>query len=973
LAHLHEPAILEALKRRYDHKSIYTSVGSILLAVNPFKRVPNLYAPETLESYRRVGAARFASPDSCAAPLPHVYGVADKAYRAMLRGLVDAASGAASGAADQSILVSGESGAGKTESAKIIMRYLAIVSAARGLKDVTETARLEPKAESVERHVLESNPLLESWGNARTLRNDNSSRFGKWIELEFDGVGRLHGANIKTYLLEKVRLVHQADGERTFHAVYELCNGLEAGEERDAHGLTGCAAPEAWDLLASSSRRDRDDGVDDAAMLREVRRAGDVMGIRGDDMRALYACLAGLLRLGNVQFEEEEHATVDNKAVVAEASKGDLDAAAALLGLEPADVAKALTTRSLAVKEEGAREDSKIETSVSAREAREACVGACKAVYALLFAHVVAEGGRNGAAPPEARRRAAFIGILDIFGFEVFDDGNSFEQLLINYTNERMQKNFNDFVFESEQKEYVAERVEWSFVDFPSNVSVLKLLEGSPGVLKLVDDECWFPNGTDKALATKLYRSFGGAAPETEKPKPSKKKKNGAFRIRHYAGSVEYLTEGFLAKNRDARSSDLDGLLKGSSRECVTFPLVLLEQQAGGKMTLATQFKFQLRCLMDRVALTAPSYVRCLKPNDRNKPGLVDAKRLVEQLRYCGVLEAVRVARAGYAVRMPHGEFAARYKALAADDAAWSLADSSDAGDARRAADDVAAGDVEGRNRVLGAAVGLTKVFLRQFSYDGLESLLSHRLMRSATAVQTVARGAVRRHAYGRLKFMAAFFVAKLKFRFARRRAKAVLVQTRSRRNAARRRFARSRLAVVCFQCARRFRVARRRRRGAVALQLALARVPRARRAAAAARVARRGARAATTLQSNVRMVLAIRRKVQRKRDLQDVDKLKSERARLMRMLDSLRKDLGEVQKRASGSDDQAKQYLDIIRDLQNEVKALKVAETKAKLAKEKEACGPQITMDLFGDAEVPGGRTEEDVDGVQVCGCVPA
>ncbi|KAH8091902.1 hypothetical protein JL720_5475 [Aureococcus anophagefferens] len=311
---------------------------------------------------------------------------------------------------------------------------------------------------------------------------------------------------------------------------------------------------------------------------------------------------------------------------------------------------------------------------------------------------------------------------------------------------------------------------------------------------------------------------------------------------------------------------------------------------------------------------------------------------------------------------MPHGEFAARYKALAADDAAWSLADSSDAGDARRAADvvldkafgclfpdeDVAAGDVEGRNRVLGAAVGLTKVFLRQFSYDGLESLLSHRLMRSATAVQTVARGAVRRHAYGRLKFMAAFFVAKLKFRFARRRAKAVLVQTRSRRNAARRRFARSRLAVVCFQCARRFRVARRRRRGAVALQLALAR-------------------------SNVRMVLAIRRKVQRKRDLQDVDKLKSERARLMRMLDSLRKDLGEVQKRASGSDDQAKQYLDIIRDLQNEVKALKVAETKAKLAKEKEACGPQITMDLFGDAEVPGGRTEEDVDGVQVCGCVPA
>ena len=331
-----------------------------------------------------------------------------------LRGLVDAASGAASGAADQSILVSGESGAGKTESAKIIMRYLAIVSAARGLKDVTETARLEPKAESVERHVLESNPLLESWGNARTLRNDNSSRFGKWIELEFDGVGRLHGANIKTYLLEKVRLVHQAEGERTFHAVYELCNGLEAGEERDAHGLTGCAAPESWDLLASSSRRDRDDGVDDDAMLREVRRAGDVMGIRGDDMRALYACLAGLLRLGNVQFEEEEHATVDNKAVVAEASKGDLDTAAALLGLEPEDVAKALTTRSLAVKEEGAREDSKIETRVAPTRATRAGPrtsswtrpsGASSRTRTSRRA--TSRGGTACSAPPWASRRSS--------------------------------------------------------------------------------------------------------------------------------------------------------------------------------------------------------------------------------------------------------------------------------------------------------------------------------------------------------------------------------------------------------------------------------------------------------------------------------------------------------------------------------------------------------------------------------------
>ncbi|KAH8044231.1 hypothetical protein JL722_14787 [Aureococcus anophagefferens] len=856
------------------------------------------------------------------------------------------------------------------------MRYLAIVSAARGLKDVTETARLEPKAESVERHVL-SRTRSSSRGATRTLRNDNSSRFGKWIELEFDGVGRLHGANIKTYLLEKVRLVHQAEGERTFHAVYELCNGLEAGEERDAHGLTGCAAPEAWDLLASSSRRDRD-GVGDAAMLREVRRAGDVMGIRGDDMRALYACLAGLLRLGNVQFEEEEHATVDNKAVVAEASKGDLETAAALLGLEPEDVAKALTTRSLAVKEEGAREDSKIETSVN---------GALKDSGGHSGftppAPTSRKGGRNGAAPPEARRRAAFIGILDIFGFEVFDDGNSFEQLLINYTNERMQKNFNDFVFESEQKEYVAERVEWSFVDFPSNVSVLKLLEGSPGVLKLVDDECWFPNGTDKALATKLYR-------------------------------VEYLT-GASWPRTATRSSDLDGLLKGSSRECVTFPLVLLEQQAvedaaamaaspktpgnvrrgsvsrrrssvgslseGGKMTLATQFKFQLRCLMDRVALTAPS-VRCLKPNDRNKPGLVgeEARRAAPLLRR----PRGRPRRAGYAVRMPHGEFAARYKALAADDAAWSLADSSDAGDARRAADvvldkafgclfpdeDVAAGDVAGRNRVLGAAVGLTKVFLRQFSYDGLESLLSHRLMRSATAVQAIAR-AVRRHAYGRLKFMAAFFVAKLKFRFARRRAKAVLVQTRSRRNAAAR-ASRGRAspssassargasaspggaAAAPWRCSWRSRACPARGARPRRVARAAARAPRRRSSRACAWSSPSAARSSASATSRT-------------------STSSRASARLMRMLDSLRKDLGEVQKRASGSDDQAKQYLDIIRDLQNEVKALKVAETKAKLAKEKEACGPQITMDLFGDAEVPGGRTEEDVDGVQVCGCVPA
>ena len=505
LPYLNEPAILDALRMRTDAGLVYTNVGTILLAINPFKPLPQLYSTKALHEYRVNGAARAGAPDSTTALPPHVYAVAEAAYRSMRSSMVDRASGGGAAGeikADQSILVSGESGAGKTETTKILMQYLAVVSSRETGSDAAARGSVSsrrPKSASgseavqamgVERRVLESNPILESFGNARTIRNDNSSRFGKWIEIQFDGRGRLVGAAIRTYLLEKVRLVWQAPDERCYHIFYEMIAGA-SDENFDKWKLIECDDVTALNQSGCIARRD---GVDDSEQLASTMEAVKVMGFSDASFEQTMAMLSALLRLGNLSFDERECDDNVNAATVADVSRPDVEIIAGQLGLDADRFAQTLCVRTVEA------EGREMTLAVSAERALNVTRSLVKAMYSKVFDWIVAtinlscgqQAPSNGAQPSRGARGGrggngsseAFIGILDIFGFEVFAT-NSFEQLMINYTNERMQKNFNDFIFKLEQKEYNEQGISWSFVEFPDNSAVLDLIEGRNGLLKV--------------------------------------------------------------------------------------------------------------------------------------------------------------------------------------------------------------------------------------------------------------------------------------------------------------------------------------------------------------------------------------------------------------------------------------------------------------------------------------------------------
>ncbi|KAJ8613482.1 hypothetical protein CTAYLR_002138 [Chrysophaeum taylorii] len=764
LPYLHEASIVAAVRERFAADAIYTNVGAILLAVNPFREIPGLYD---------------LSSDNRQRPPPHPFAVAEAAHKGLQR------------RRNQSILVSGESGAGKTETAKIVMRYLA---SRVGTGSV------------VERRVLESNPVLESWGNAQTLRNNNSSRFGKWTELDFDGGGRMVGASVRTYLLEKVRIVHQNPGERSFHCVYDILaerklRSMELRLVADDGSPSG-----GW-----QQRRRRDDDDDDDDEIPSagyvggvgVRRALKALGVDDREVNDLHDALVGMLHLGNVDFsmDEQRGARVSSDATL-------LETCGRLLGCLSSDVEAALTSRSLTAEHETIRV---VVTVDKARETRDSII---KAMYAALFDRVVELVNSSLQKLRRERQRDGFVGILDIFGFEVFEV-NSFEQLMINYANERMQKNFNDFVFEFEQREYEVEGIDWTFIDFPTNEPVIDLFEGRGnkrlGLLQLIDEECVVPSGNDDALASKLYRALGDLGPVFEAS--ADHKRYGLFAVSHYPGPVSYAIAGFVDKNRDILLPEVEALLAkatklyvvkqqpehkranslpahpnlakinwaaAAKRPSASSPPVrksLQKRRLASQNTLAFQFKSQLASLLDAVEATTPSYVRCLKPNDRAQPRTLDTLRLLDQLKYSGVLEAVRVARAGYAVRFPHAEFAARYAPLGPTIEAILAA----------ARDD-------------GVKRGATLVFLRRDSYDVLELRLAAALARRATSIQTIARRFAQRSKFVKTRRATNCLAALARRRWLRRCRAQVLIATRWRSRVARRDYLAKRRGVVALQ-----------------------------------------------------------------------------------------------------------------------------------------------------------------------------
>ncbi|PPD87142.1 hypothetical protein GOBAR_DD15931 [Gossypium barbadense] len=621
LSYLNEPSVLFNLQYRYKQDMIYTKAGPVLVAINPFKKVP-LYGNDYIEAYKN------KSIES-----PHVYAIADTAIREMTRDEVN-----------QSIIISGESGAGKTETAKIAMQYLAVLGGGSG----------------IEYEILKTNPILEAFGNAKTLRNDNSSRFGKLIEIHFSETGKISGAKIQTFLLEKSRVVQCAEGERSYHIFYQLC----AGAPRALREKLNLKDVDEYKYLKQSNCYSIT-GVNDAEHFHIVKEALDVVHVSKEDQESVFAMLAAVLWLGNVSFT-----IIDNENHVEAVQDESLINVAKLIGCDAADLNLALSTRKMRVGSDNIVQKLTLSQAVETRDAL------AKSIYAGLFEWLVEQINKSLAVGKRLTGRS--ISILDIYGFESFDR-NSFEQFCINYANERLQQHFNRHLFKLEQEEYIQDGIDWAKVDFDDNQDCLHLFEKKPlGLLSLLNEESTFPNGTDYTFANKLKQHLNS--------NPCfKGEREKAFTVSHFAGEVTYDTTGFLEKNRDLLHLDSIQLLSSCSCHLPkAFASNMLNQsekpvvgplhKAGGadsqKLSVATKFKGQLFQLMQRLESTTPHFIRCIKPNNFQSPGSYEQGLVLQQLRCCGVLEVVRISRSGYPTRMPHQKFAKRYGFLLLENAA---------------------------------------------------------------------------------------------------------------------------------------------------------------------------------------------------------------------------------------------------------------------------------------------------------------
>uniref|UniRef100_A0A673NAK2 Myosin-9 n=1 Tax=Sinocyclocheilus rhinocerous TaxID=307959 RepID=A0A673NAK2_9TELE len=631
---LNEASVLHNLKERYYSGLIYTYSGLFCVVINPYKNLP-IYSEEIVDMYK--GKKRHEMP-------PHIYAITDTAYRSMMQDRED-----------QSILCTGESGAGKTENTKKVIQYLAhVASSHKTKKDQGE----------LEKQLLQANPILEAFGNAKTVKNDNSSRFGKFIRINFDVNGYIVGANIETYLLEKSRAIRQAKEERTFHMFYYMLTG--AGDK-----LRSELCLESYNKYRFLSNGNVTiPGQQDRDMYLETVEAMRIMGFSEEEHIGLLRVISSVLQLGNMSFKKERHSD--------QASMPDDTAAQKvchLMGMSVTDFTRAILSPRIKV---GRDYVQKAQTQEQAEFAIEALA---KATYERMFRWLVMR--INKALDKTKRQGASFIGILDIAGFEIFDL-NSFEQLCINYTNEKLQQLFNHTMFILEQEEYQREGIEWSFIDFGLDLQpCIELIEkpaSPPGILALLDEECWFPKATDKSFVEKVLQEQG-THPKFHKPK--KLKDEADFCIMHYAGKVDYKADEWLMKNMDPLNDNVATLLNQSTDKFVSElwkdvdRIVGLDKVAGMSelpgafktrkgmfRTVGQLYKEQLSKLMATLRNTNPNFVRCIIPNHEKKAGKLDPHLVLDQLRCNGVLEGIRICRQGFPNRIVFQEFRQRYEIL---------------------------------------------------------------------------------------------------------------------------------------------------------------------------------------------------------------------------------------------------------------------------------------------------------------------
>ncbi|ETO85302.1 hypothetical protein, variant 3 [Phytophthora nicotianae P1976] len=614
LNYLHEAAILYNVKKRFLQKLPYTYTGDICIAVNPYQWLPELYSEQVQSQY--LTKARDELP-------PHVYATSMASYNDMKRHEMN-----------QSILVSGESGAGKTETTKILMNHLA--SIAGGLNDYTI------------KKIIEVNPLLESFGNAKTVRNDNSSRFGKFTQLQFDNAGILVGARCRTYLLEKTRVISHEESERNYHIFYQLLAASDSKEKWFLDDANECYA------YTGANKTIKIEGMSDDKHFERTKTALGLIGVTEEQQGVLFEVLAGVLHLGQLEIQSKNN---NEESEIAPNDQGAKNATK-LLGISEADLEKALCSRQIAVAGD------KVTTFLKKDQAEE-CIGALsKAIYSNVFDWLVEMINTSLENDKKMRHH---VGILDIFGFEHFKH-NSFEQFCINYANEKLQQKFTQDVFKTVQIEYEAEGIMWSHIDFADNQDVISVIEDRLGIISLLNDEVMRPKGNDESLVSKLSTIHKDEQDVIEFPRTSRTQ----FTIKHYAGAVTYESLGFLEKHKDALLPDLSDLMRGSSKqflrtiftEKIGSPVASRKKSAsnarraggrGSALTVAnvgTQFKDNLNELMTSIRQTKVHYVRCIKPNKNKSPSEMDQPMVVSQLRCAGVIEAIRISRVAYPNRL---------------------------------------------------------------------------------------------------------------------------------------------------------------------------------------------------------------------------------------------------------------------------------------------------------------------------------
>uniref|UniRef100_S4RF23 Myosin heavy chain 7 n=1 Tax=Petromyzon marinus TaxID=7757 RepID=S4RF23_PETMA len=704
LTFLNEPSVLFNLKERYAAWMIYTYSGLFCVTINPYKWLP-VYDPIVVAGYR--GKKRQEAP-------PHIFSISDNAYQFML-----------TDRENQSILITGESGAGKTVNTKRVIQYFATIAA---LGDVTKKKE-ESKKGTLEDQIVEANPLMEAFGNAKTVRNDNSSRFGKFIRIHFGATGKLSSADIETYLLEKSRVTFQLPTERNYHIFYQI-ESQKKPELLEMLLITNNPYDYVFISQGEITVPSIDDG--DELMATDVQSAIDILGFTNDEKLSIYKVTGALMHYGNMKFKQkqrEEQAEPDGNE--------DADKAAYLMGLNSADLLKGLCYPRVKVGNEYVTKGQTVQQVHNS-------VGAlARSVFEKMFLWMVIRINETLATK---LARQHFIGVLDIAGFEIFDF-NTFEQLCINFTNEKLQQFFNHHMFVLEQEEYKKEGIDWVFIDFGMDLQAcIDLIEKPMGIMSILEEQCMFPKANDQTFKEKLYDQHLGKNQFFQKPKPSKGKHEAHFSLGHYAGNVDYNISGWLEKNKDPLNDSVVQLYQKSSLKMLAAVYATYagadsdSGSKGGKkkkgssfQTVSALHRENLNKLMTNLKTTHPHFVRCIIPNETKTPGTMDNNLVMHQLRCNGVLEGIRICRKGFPNRIVYGDFKQRYRVLNPN-----AIPEGQFMDSKKACEKLMASleldDTQYK-------FGHTKVFFRAGLLGTLEEMRDDRLSLLLTRTQALARG----------------------------------------------------------------------------------------------------------------------------------------------------------------------------------------------------------------------------------------